>query len=279
MKTALHLGMVRRHLKEQGIAQTLLYVKQSGIRQVLLPVCPAGEEELRAARAASEQTGVSILGIEAVYGSAKRFPGDLDLASEAEQAVAAVKEVGGSYLCIAEMPDAFLAGETEIRRVCGEWNTLGKRLSEAGIQLVYQVHNEEFEKVGDRYILDVVLEAADLVKLGLDTFWVHMGGQFTDQWLAKTAGRCEFLNVQDILVQTPKGSHLVRSLLLDDSVKTAEVTTGNLNFPRILQAAEDAGVPYLCINQEQTYAHTPFESVGNNVKYLKTLQVFEGNKS
>ncbi|MCC8061174.1 MAG: TIM barrel protein [Clostridiales bacterium] len=267
---ALQMGMVRRCVLENGIPQALLYTAQSGIRKVSLPSCPL-EGNVEEIVRAEQDTGVSIIALETVWGTEKEYSYDLDLQKEELRIVDIAKRLGVEYLRIARMPEAFLDGPEAILSICREWNQLSGRLKKQGLKLAYQCHNEEFEKFNGRFILDYILEYTDDLAIELDTFWVHMGGQFADEWIRKTAGRNDLLDVQDIRIQTPKGSHLVRSLLLDDSVRFAEVGEGNLEFDKIIKEACKSGVKYICVCQEETYDHTPFESVGNNVKALHEM--------
>ena len=51
----------------------------------------------------------------------------------------------------------------------------------------------------------------------------------------------------------------------------AEIGEGNLNWPKILKAADESGVEWLLIEQDNCYDRDPFESLAISYRNLKAM--------
>jgi sugar phosphate isomerase/epimerase len=49
------------------------------------------------------------------------------------------------------------------------------------------------------------------------------------------------------------------------------VGEGNLNFPKIIAAAEDMGTEHLLVEQDDCYGEDPFECLARSYRYLRAM--------
>jgi len=147
-----------------------------------------------------------------------------------------------------------------LKRFIDELMPITDRLAKAGMDFSYHNHNHELVKYDGKTWLDSLYEQADprRLKAEIDTYWIQAGGADPADWVRKCAGREPLLHLKDMCV-TPKRE-----------VRVAELGNGNLNWPAILKAAEDGGVEYLLVEQDECYERDPFESLAISYNYLRS---------
>ena len=129
------------------------------------------------------------------------------------------------------------------------------KMEAAGKCLSYHNHNIEFRKIDGKRIFDIILENAPTMKAEIDTYWVQMGGCDPVEYVEKYAGRQEIFHLKDFGVIYPRNSIMV------------PVGSGNLNWNKILPAAEAGGVEWFIIEQDQCQKD-PFDSLKDSFDYL-----------
>lgn len=148
-----------------------------------------------------------------------------------------------------------------IKRFKDELAPVAERLAAEGMDFSYHNHNHELVRYGDKTWLDILYEEipASMLKAEIDTYWIQAGGADPALWVERMAGREPLLHLKDMIV-TPEREQ-----------RFAEIGEGNLNWPRILDAAERAGVVYYLVEQDQTYDRDPFESLAISYRNLKAM--------
>ena len=89
-----------------------------------------------------------------------------------------------------------------------------------------------------------------------DTYWVQHGGGDPVEWCKRLKNRLPILHMKDYTVTT------------ENKVTFAEIGNGNLDWKRIIPAAEAAGCQWLCIEQD-TCAGDPFDSLKQSFVYTR----------
>ena len=147
----------------------------------------------------------------------------------------------------------------EVREFARQLNTAGKQLYEAGKILTYHNHHIEFRKVDGRLILDVLFNETDprYLQGEIDTHWVQYGGGDPVAWCAKLKGRLPLLHMKDFAI-TP-----------DNKIAFAEIGQGNLDWPRIVAAAEASGCEWFIVEQD-VCPGDPFDSLRQSFEYIRT---------
>lgn len=85
------------------------------------------------------------------------------------------------------------------------WQRLGERLQElarpyqeAGLGFAYHNHDFEFVRFGDRYGMDLLLEAAPSVTVEADIAWIARGGAEPLPWLEANGSRIIAVHCKDL---------------------------------------------------------------------------------
>lgn len=161
-------------------------------------------------------------------------------------------EAGGGYLMCSGVGDRSqgLVTYEEAARVM---NQAGRSVADRGLVFCYHNHSFEFEEFGGQSALLRLYELTDpeVVKLCIDTYWVHHGGEDPAEFVARYADRVGVLHLKDMKDET-----------------FAEVGEGVLDFSAILKAVEGEDVKWAVVEQDRT-ERTPAESVRMSREYLK----------
>lgn len=133
---------------------------------------------------------------------------------------------------------------------------VAQKFRDSGLGFMYHNHDQEFQKVGGRLIIDILAEAFSAEEMGfiIDTFWVQAAGADPATWIRKFSGRAPCIHLKDYAYER----------------KFAVVGEGNMNFDAIFQAAEDSGVKYMLVEQDDCYGEDPFECLKRSYQYLKS---------
>ena len=137
-------------------------------------------------------------------------------------------------------------------------NEAGRIMLEHGVSLAYHNHNIEFRRFGRRTMLEVIYEETDprYLKGEPDTYWVQYGGGDPVEWCERLNGRLPLLHMKDYKT-TAK-----------DEPFFAEIGYGNLNWKKIVAAAEKAGCEWYIVEQDR-WEHDPFESLKMSFEYIR----------
>ena len=179
-----------------------------------------------------------------------------------------VKRRGFAYAVCPYVAPGDRGGLDVMRRLAERLNRAGEKCRAAGLKLCYHNHAFEFEPMESSSPFQVLIGGTDknLVGLELDLFWVSVAGHDPAEMLRTHAGRVRLVHLKDKAGGTP--------LLYKESVpRTAfkEVGRGVLDWPKILRAAESAGVEHYFVEQDQTPAD-PLQSLRESAAYLRNLE-------
>lgn len=140
-----------------------------------------------------------------------------------------------------------------------DFKPAGKIIAENGGLMMYHNHNMEFMKAPDgKLYMEKLAEDFLPEELGftLDTFWVQSGGGDPAQWLEKLSGRVPCIHLKDMEI-------------VNREQRTAPLGAGNINFDRIFEVVEKAGVEYMFVEQDNCYDADPFDCLKQSFEYLK----------
>ena len=148
------------------------------------------------------------------------------------------------------------------------FNTVGELGRERGMRFYYHNHFQEFQRFGDDYVYDLILDNTDpeLVKLEMDTYWMYRGGQDPIAWMQKCADRVILLHQKDFPADAPQPLNLYDGVVspienIDMTVFEerkdercfTEIGTGVLPIQSILDTAgELPAIDYLILEQDHT---------------------------
>lgn len=153
-------------------------------------------------------------------------------------------------------------------RFAEQMNRAGQECRKHGVQLCYHHHSFEFDPAGGKRPFDVLVEKFDpkLVHFELDTFWLKIGGEDPARMLRRLKGRISLVHLKDIA----RGTAVEYNEGKVPREAFKEVGNGELNWPEILKACEEAGVRHYIVEQDW-WPGDPLESLRQSIKYLRGL--------
>ncbi|MFP4662757.1 MAG: sugar phosphate isomerase/epimerase family protein [Halanaerobiales bacterium] len=249
MKIAAQLYTLRDFLKTpEDIEKTLKKVKEIGYDAV--QVSGLGSIEPQDLKAIVDSKELTICATHIGFDRLK---------NELEAVIDEHKLWDCKYVGLGAMPEEYRKNEETFIQFTKEASGIAKELQDNGLQFIYHNHNFEFLKFGDKTGLDILLENSDQsFGFEIDTYWVQAGGGDPAQWITKVDGRMDVVHFKDMSVNGW------------DPIM-AEVGEGNLNWDRIIQACEDIGVEWACVEQDNCYERDPFDSLAISLRNLKAM--------
>lgn len=162
------------------------------------------------------------------------------------------KHIGLGYYNFAEGE----IGET-YQKFVDTFAPVGRAIAENGGYFMYHNHNSEFRHIGGETVLRRLARDIPAEHMGftLDTYWIQMGGADPAEYITEFAGRVPCIHLKDFAYD--------RSM--------AVVGEGNINFDRVLAAAQSAGSEYLLVEQDDCNGEDPFECLKRSYQNLRAM--------
>jgi len=247
-QVAAQLYTVRDFAKTPAeIAQTLKKIRAIGYEAVQVSgLGPIAESEL-----------VAILKGEGLTCCATHEDGNAIL-NEPQRIVEHLNKLGCALTAYAWPAGIKFDTLPDVKSFAKRLNAAGKVLHDAGQVLCYHNHHIEFRRLAGKPILEILFEETDpRYLLGEpDTYWVQHGGGDPVAWCERLKNRLPILHMKDYTVTT------------QNQATFAEIGNGNLNWKRIIPAAEASGCQWFCIEQD-TCPGNPFDSLKQSFDYTK----------
>jgi len=135
---------------------------------------------------------------------------------------------------------------------------MAARLRSEGIRLSYHNHSFELGRFGPDTGLELLFRAGgDDLGGQVDTYWIQHGGGSPAGWIRRLRGRVPSVHLKDMVV-------------IDGEPAMAEIGEGNLDWPDVLRACDEAGTELLIVEQD-VCRRDPFESLAISRRNLATL--------
>jgi len=183
----------------------------------------------------------------------KNRPKMLNLKENYQQLADDAAEGGLSYLVCSSIPVSTL---DEIKTAVDVFGKAGEACKKNGVQFAYHNHTTEFDQVEGTRPFDYILNNTnkDLVKMELDLAWATKAKQDPVELFKLHPGRYPLWHVKDLDKNT---------------MKPAEVGTGIVDFNHAFDNAQESGMKYFFVEQDQ--AQQPLQNVTNSYNYLKKM--------
>jgi sugar phosphate isomerase/epimerase len=183
------------------------------------------------------------------------------LENELQKQIEYSLEIGARYIVCPWLDAKKFHNPADFQALMNLFRRVGESCNRQGLTFAYHNHAFEFEKIDGKYILDLLYKEVDsaLLKAELDLYWVKKGGLDPAEYLQSYKGRCPIVHVKD-MAGDEKGSF-------------AEVGSGIIDYPAIFAIAEEVGVQYYIVEQDQCLNHPPLESVKISIDYLKSIGI------
>jgi sugar phosphate isomerase/epimerase len=246
---AIQLYTLRDHCKTSAdFALTCQKVRAIGYPAVQLSgLGPIPEEEI-----------VKILAGEGLVACATHEPGDL-IRQETERVIERLQKLGVRYTAYPYPGGVDFTNMAHVDLLVADLEAAGAKMAAAGLVLAYHNHGVEFAKLpnGQTALEYIYARTSPSHLVGeLDTYWVQYGGADPVTWCQKLTGRLPLLHLKDYGFCAKENKHII-----------AEIGQGNLDWLRILPAAEDSGCQWYIVEQD-TCPGDPFDSIKISYEYL-----------
>jgi len=143
-------------------------------------------------------------------------------------------------------------------KLADEFNKIGELCKASGLTFGYHNHAFEFEVVNGRKPYDILLNytEAELVTMELDTYWMVYGKNDPIEYFNNYPGRFKLWHVKD----------------MDETSKreSTEIGSGIIDFEKLFQAKETAGLEYYFVEQEE-FKMDIVDSITQSFNYLNSL--------
>ncbi|MGB8354117.1 MAG: sugar phosphate isomerase/epimerase [Chthoniobacteraceae bacterium] len=246
-QVAAQLYTLRNFVKTPAdIATTLKKVREIGFQAVQASALgPIEESEL-----------VKILAGEGLVCCATHESGDT-IINDPQAVVEKLQKLGCKYTAYPYPSGIDFSDEAQVHALAKKLNASGAVLRKAGQVLTYHNHAIEFVRYGDKTALDIIYEESSKKNLQgeIDTYWVQYGGADPVEWCKKLKGRLPLLHMKDY------------AYLTSDKHGMAEIGSGNLNWKKIVAAAEKSGCEWFIVEQDVCPAD-PFDSLKKSFEYI-----------
>ena len=148
-----------------------------------------------------------------------------------------------------------------LKRFLDELAPIAEKLAAEGMDFSYHNHNHELVKFGGKTWLAMLYEQAppEMLKAEIDTYWIQAGGGDPAAWVRMCAGREPLLHLKDFAMGPGREQRF------------AEIGEGNMNWPAIMEAAQEGGVEWYLVEQDRCYERDPFESLAISYRNLKAM--------
>jgi len=156
----------------------------------------------------------------------------------------------------------------EARAAAEVFNRAGAVLARDGIKCFYHCHGFEFvPDAAGITPMDILMRQTNPTQVcfEMDVVWVVYPGQDPAAWLQKYPGRWELMHLKDLRKGVPTGNQTGKGDPNDDVV----LGTGQVDWPRVLSAAQKNGVKHYIIEDESASVVT---QVPQTLKYLETVR-------
>jgi sugar phosphate isomerase/epimerase len=271
--------MLKDSFSELGAFETLRKVSAIGYNAVEISQIPMTTDNVAELDRARSELGMDIAALSVAVETPKGMPGD-SLKDHFDKVVDDAKTLGSTLLRIGMLPFPAMKSIGAVVDFAKLANEYAERLQEHGIGLYYHNHHIEFAKFDGRYMLDIIAENSPAMGMEIDVHWVQRGGLDPVRTLEKYAGRTAMVHLKDYRIgQLPESafglleSGDVAGFMAEfkDVVQFAEVGEGNLDFPSIIPAAQEAGARYLLVEQDQLYGRTVWDALQTSYDNLVAM--------
>lgn len=271
--------MVKDKVAAEGMWPVLQRIADMGYQALEVSQIPMDEKNT-----ADLARGIAELGIEVGALSVALHGGPIatgdNLEDNFDKIVADCRLLGTRFVRIGMMPFDAMASKDACEAWAGECEAAARRLGAEGITLCYHNHHVDLAQFDGERIFDIVRRVAPSVGFEVDLHWVQRGGMAPLDMLEQYTGVCKLIHVKDfrVIPLAPEAMDLISKgdmqgfmAAFTNTAQFAEVGQGNMNWPKLLPAAQAAGAEYFFVEQDDTYGRDPFDCLRESREYLASI--------
>ena len=271
--------MLREQVAEQGMYPVLERLAAMDLKAVEVSQIPMDETNTAALERGRDELGIEVGALSVALKPGPTATGD-NLEEHYDKIVADCRRLGTRFVRSGRMPCTAMVSKEACEAWAAEVEPAASRLAADGITLCYHNHHVDLAQFDGERMFDIVRRVAPSVKFEVDLHWVQRGGMAPLDMLEEYSGVCKLIHVKDFRVVAVPQEAVDKMMSGDvaggfqgflNIAQFAEVGQGNMNWPKLLPAAIDAGAEYFFIEQDDTYGRDPFDCIADSRAYLKSI--------
>jgi sugar phosphate isomerase/epimerase len=190
------------------------------------------------------------IGLKAIGGHVYNFQKRLD------EEIRYLQDIRGEYIVWPSIPANERESEEDWQRIVSRFDALSSSIAQRGLQFVYHNHSFEFEsRVDGTWAYDALL-TPEAVQAEMDICWLQAAGQDASAYIRRYAGRVPLVHIKDYRMD-------------GNRPLTVELGKGIVPLHEVILAAEESGVQWLIVEQDQS-EQSAIASARNNLEWLNT---------
>ena len=258
---------------KHGYRKVLEYVAKLGVREIELSKVPVNRDTMPEIEALCKELGLHACAMNAGFNP----DGQLNVTENLDEIAGYANRLNCGYVRIGSLPNWAYGKQEAHLKYAEKLEEYGKRFAAHGIKFYHHHHEYEFQRYGGKYGLEILMEATSPQYVGfeMDTHWLQYAGQDPVLWIKRMKGRADLVHLKDYrIVMPPEGvSGAEKSIkeLRKKIVQFAEIGTGALDMPGIINACIETGVKYMPIEQDTSYDLCPYESIRISVENIRKM--------
>lgn len=271
--------MVKDKVAELGMFPVLERIRELGYDAVEVSQIEMNEENTAALERGISELGLEVGALSVALKESPTSTGDA-LDTSFDKIVADCRRLGARFVRIGMMPFDAMASKEACEAWARECEQAAQQLQAEGITLCYHNHHVDLAQFDGERIFDIVRRVAPTLQFEVDLHWVQRGGMAPLDMLAEYSGVCKLIHVKDFRVVPlapdamdllGKGQMQEFMAAFTNIAQFAEVGQGNMNWPALLPAAQDAGAEYFFVEQDEQYGRDPFDCLRDSREYLRSI--------
>lgn len=157
------------------------------------------------------------------------------LRNDLDNVIAYHKTIGVKYIVL---PWSKTDSLDEVKNTAELLNNIAPKIHEAGMELAYHNHDQEFKKLDGNYAIDILLELTEKsgVSPQFDVFWIQYAGFNPVDYLEKYQSRCKTIHLKDMKTAGEK--------------QNAEIGDGVIDMKAIIQKGLKFGSEYFIVSRK-----------------------------
>jgi sugar phosphate isomerase/epimerase len=238
----------------KDVAGTLDFIKEMGIRNIEFSNL-FGKTALEM-RALLEARGMICTSYGVYYDA---------LMNKTDAVIQDAKTLGAEFVRVGMIPRKGVFTVQEADVAVKDFNRVGQKLKENGIEFSYHNHGYDFTPYEKGTLYDYLIQNTNpaYVSFELDILWVHQFGQDPMSYLKKYPNRFKLMHVKDLKKGVPVGLDVKTS-----SENDVPLGTGQIAVRKILKQARKSPIKYYYLEDENSNARG---QVPLSLAYVKNL--------
>ena len=177
-----------------------------------------------------------------------------------------MKQLGMKYLGIPWLQTDCVPGGDRYAETKAKIRYMAERCRIEGITYHYHNHDFEFVKIGGVCKQDILLQDVPEVLTQLDVGWCAFAGQDPAAYIRHYGHRMPVLHLKDFTVNAGIDPNLSRE---ERGFRFQPVGMGQVDFPAVFQAADEVGVVWMGVEQDESVERPALDAARLSLEYIR----------